>query len=98
MRQSHRAEDHALALRGDAFLDLDGGVESRGPAAVLGDAALELVHHFDDAVLHHVVHVTAQKHMGVQRILHRGQQIQMSPVIQIAAAERAFDRARCLRR
>ena len=73
MPQGDRAQDHSLTFLGYALLNLDRSVESGRPAPVLRDAALEFVDHFYDAVLHHVIHVAAQKHMGVQRILHGSQ-------------------------
>ncbi len=57
------------------------------PAAILRDAALELVHRFDGAVLDQVIDVAAQQCVRVERILDGGQQRQILFVEQIAAAE-----------
>ena len=80
-------------FRGHTLLGFDRGMKPGRPAPVLRDAALELVHHFDGAVLHEVIDVAAQQRMRVQRVLHRGEQSQIPLVEQIAAAERALDAA-----
>ena len=66
-------ENHSLRLWRHAFFRFDRGVQTGRPAAVLRDPALELVHHFDGAVLHQVIHVAPEQSMGVQGILHRGE-------------------------
>ena len=55
------------------------------------DSSLELVHHFDRAVLHHIIHVAAQQNVGMQRILNRGEQAEVALLVQIAAAEGVLD-------
>ncbi len=69
-----RSENPALGLERQAFLGFDSSVQSSGPAPILGDAAFELIHRFDGAVFHQVIHVAAQQRVGVQRILNGGQQ------------------------
>ncbi len=64
-----------------------------GQRRFCGDAAFEFVHRLDGAVFHQVIHVAAQQRVGVDGILHGGQQREVLFLEQIAAAERSFDRA-----
>ena len=66
-------------------------MQAGGPAPVLRDTALELIHHFDDAVFHYIVDVAAEEYVGVQRVLRGGQNVQILLVEQAAAAEYFFD-------
>ena len=84
------AEHRGPASNGDALLGFDGGVQSGGPAAVLRDAALELVHRFDGAVLHHVIHVAVQQGVRMDaRLEWRCRAARFSLIDRVAAADRA---------
>ena len=52
-----RPEDPALRLLRHPLFHLERGLEPRGPASILGDAALELVHRQDRVVVDDVVDV-----------------------------------------
>jgi hypothetical protein len=58
-----------LRLCRHALLGFDGGVQTRGPAAIESDPALELIDHLDGAVFDDVVDVAVQQGVSVKRIL-----------------------------
>ncbi len=70
--QGDGSEHAALLAEWQVLLGFERGVQAGGPAAVLRDAALELIHRFDGAVLHHVIDIAAQKGVGVDRVVDRG--------------------------
>ena len=57
---------------GSSWPEIMRGLKACRPATLRHDAALDLVHRQDRAVLHHVVHILSQQHVGVQRVLHSG--------------------------
>src|ERR1039458_7465271 len=61
----NRTEDAPLRLQPPAFLCFNGGLQPRRPSAVLGDAALDLVHQFDRAFLDHVIHIARSEERRV---------------------------------
>ena len=62
-------------------------MQAGGPAPILRDAAFEFVHRFDGPVLYQIIDIPAQQRVGVQRILHRGQQVEVLFGVEIAAGE-----------
>ena len=93
-----RSEHSALLLRRDAFFHLDRRLQPGRPAPVGHDAALELVNRHDGAVLDDVVDVAAQQDVGVQRVLHGGEEREIAALEEIPPIQRALDARRRRRR
>ena len=85
------AEDPALTSEPDAFFGFDGWLQSVGPTAILGDAALELIDQFDAAVLDDVIDIPAQQLFRVKSMIERCQERKVFGFVQIAAAQHGFD-------
>ena len=69
--QGDGGQHAALLAERQSLLGFERRVQARRPAAVRRDAALELVHRFDGAVFHDVVHIAAQQRVGVDGVMHR---------------------------
>ena len=67
------AENASLGLQRHAFFGLDGGLQTGRPAAVLRDAAFELVDQFHGAILDDVIDIAPEQRVRVQGVLDRGQ-------------------------
>ena len=95
--QRDGSQNPPLALQRHAFLGLQRGLQPVRPAAVGGDASLELVHHFDLAVLHHVIHVAPQQFLGVDGMVQSNQEREIFRVIKVAAAQRRLGSSGAMR-
>jgi len=81
------AQYAALGLQRQALFGLDGGLQTGGPAAILRNAAFELVDQFHGPILYHVIDIAFEQSMGVQRVLYGRQNSKIALVEQAAAAE-----------
>ena len=79
-----------LALDLDAFLGFDGLVQTVAPAAARHHAAGELVDDDHLAVLHQIILVAMEEHVGLQRLLHVVERGPVFRLIEIAAAQQLF--------
>src|SRR5439155_10793230 len=86
-------ENHSLGFRGHTLLGFHSSMESRWPASVQSDPALEFIHHLYSAALDQVIHIAAKKRVGFERVLHGGVQAEIAFLEEVAAAERIFYRA-----
>ena len=74
-----------------ALFRLDRLMQAVGPAPARHQAAGEFVHDDDFPVLHHVVHVTLEDGVGLQRLVDVVQAADLGRVVQVAHAQDALD-------
>ena len=66
-------------------------MEAGRPAAIPGYAAFELIDGLNCIVLHNVIDIAAQQHMGMQGILHGAEEGRVFVLVQISAGEGVLD-------
>ncbi len=87
--QGDGGEHAALLAERQVFLRFERGVQPGRPAAVLRDAALELIHRFDGGILHHVIDIAAQKGVGVDSVVDGGVDREILLGVDVAACGNA---------
>ena len=88
--QGDGGEHAALFAEWQMFFRFERGVQPGRPAAVLRDAALELVHRFDGGIFHHVIDVAAQKGMGMDGVVDGGVDREILLGVDVADMEMLF--------
>ena len=83
-------EGLVLALDLDAFLRLDRLMEAVGPAPARHEPPGELVDDEDLAVLHHVVDVALEERVGLERLRHVVEHVDLARVVEVRDPEQAL--------
>ena len=87
-----------LALDFDAFLGFHGLVQPVAPAAAGHQASGEFIDDDDFVVLHHVILVLLEEHVGLERLLHVVVPLDVGGVVHIGQTEQLFGLDRSLLR
>ena len=87
-----RRHGHVLLLDGHALLGLHRLVQSLRPAPAFHDAARELVDDLHLAVLDHVVDVSVEERLRLERLDQVVDELAVSRVVELLDVERALDR------
>ena len=80
-----------LVLDPDPFLGLHRLVETVGPAPPRHEAPGELVDDDDLAVLHHVVHVPVEQDVGLERLVHVVEHLDVARVVEVVHRQETFE-------